>query len=323
MLSLTREITLLGLALLTAVALVGCGGGDAQKGTSVSKGRAARALAGEEEHSINMFAVVKAKGPAQAVLMRVGSTPITVATFNHWEEVLTPKIASYEPKSRSDCSYVMAPREVKLSAEQKAAKPSPAQIKALCLSQHKALVKEKVLEQLISNQWVTGEAEELGLGVSDAEAQKQVAVNVSRLFKSRREYLQYIASSGRTVADTLLAVSLEIASQRIEQLIERKAQAKLSDAAISRYYREHKQGIDAEAKPPGKQSKQASSREVEEIARTKLSEGLVTKEATAFTRAFREKWRARTSCAPGYVISRCREFPRPEVLLSEDPSSVR
>lgn len=323
MLALTREITLLGLALIAALALVGCGGSDAQKSTSVSKGRAARALAGEESHSINMFPVVRAKGPAQAVIMRVGSVPITVATYNHWEEVLTPKIASYEPKSRNDCSSVHAPLEVKLSAKQKAAKLSPAQVKVLCLRQHQELVKENVLEQLISNQWIIGEVSELGLGVSDTEAQKQLEINQSKLFKSKREYLQYIASSGRTVADTLLAVRLEIAGRRIQQLIERKVQAKISDAAIARYYREHKQSFDAEAKRKGKQGKGTSLRGVEELARQRLAEELTTKESTAFARAFREKWRARTSCAPGYVISHCREFPRPEVLLSEDPAAVR
>ena len=304
MLSLTREITLLGLALVTALSLVGCG--DAQKSTSPSKSRTARALAGEESHSINEFAPVRAGGPPQAVIIRVGSVPITAATFNHWDEVLTPKIASYEPKSRSDCSSVLAPREVKLSAKQKAAKLSGAQVKALCLRQHQELVKQNALGQLISNQWTIGEAAELGLSVSDAEAQKKLAVQVSKLFKSRQEYLQYIAGSGRTVTDTLLGTRLEIANQQIQQLVERKAQAKVSDAAITRYYRAHKKRIDAEVK--GKQSKQASLRQVEELARTKLSEELVRKEAAAFTSASNEKWRARTSCAPGYVISSCREF---------------
>lgn len=393
--------------LLAALLLAGCGGG-AQKSVSVSKERAARALAGEEEHSIDMFPAVPAKGPGNAVIARVGSVAITAAAFSHLDEVLTPKIASYEPKSRSDCSYVHAPLEVRLSAKQKAAKLSAAQIKALCLRQHQALVKETTLQQLISNQWVINGAEELGLGVSEAEAKRGLAKNEAKLFKSKREFLQYIHSSGRTLADTLLAVRAQMATQRIHELIERKAQAKLDEAAIARYYQEHKKsfaipgtrdirairtwtrasilkamaevragkdiagvaervsidrpsnkegglmrgvargqeeaGLDQAifaARPhvligplhlrkryyafevvkvtPGREK---PLREVEGLAREKVAEELRAKEYTSFNTAFRKKWRARTSCAAGYVVSRCREFPRPGVLLGEDVFTV-
>lgn len=54
-------------------------------------------------------------------------------------------------------------------------------------------------------------------------------------------------------------------------------------------------------------------KEIEAKVREALSRKLLEEERAAFIAAFRRKWEARTSCAPGYVIFRCREWrgPRP------------
>jgi parvulin-like peptidyl-prolyl isomerase len=246
-LALSKEIALPGLALLaTVLLLIGCGGGSADsKNASAGSSASKSVAAAHAEHPVDMFPALVPRGKdGQATIVRVGSTAITAADFAHWDEVLTPKIASYEPKSREDCSSARAPLEVKLSARQKAAKLSPAQVKALCVSQHQELVKESALGQLISNQWVIGEAAELGLGMSDAEAQQRLAKVRAVQFKSKAEFLHYLAGTGRTPADALLGVRLAAATERIQDLIERKANSKIDDAAIARYYHEHEKSFE-------------------------------------------------------------------------------
>jgi len=407
MLALSREIALPGLVLLAALALIGCGSAGTSHRTSTSDHKSA--IERGAEHSINMFPPVAAQAAEdQTIIAHVGSESITKATFAHWDDVLTPKIASYEPKSRSDCSSVRAPDEVELPA-QRAAKLSSAEIQALCVRQRQGEVKRSALEQLISNLWVIGEAAELGLSVSEAEAQHQLAKEQAKLFKSKAEFLHYIGASGRTVADTLLSVRLSMATERIQELIKGKAEKKLDQAAIARYYHAHEKsfstpetrdirairtwthtaiakamaevrsgksiadvarrvsidqpsnknggliagiakgqqeaGLDQAifaAKPhvltgplhlrkryyafevvkitPGQKK---PFKEIEQEVRKKLSEELLAKEKVAVIRAFREKWLARTSCSPGYVVSRCRQWRGPSVVVSDDPYGVR
>jgi|GEM_PF-3329828 len=409
MLVLRYGITVPGLALLAALALVGCGSGGGSHRVHASAGKEASVASGGAEHPVNMFPVLDAPGTdEQAAVIRVDSTPITKATVVHWYRVLTPKLASYEPKSRADCSNARAPSEVQLPA-QGAAKLSAAEIQALCVRQKQGIVRETVLQQLISNQWVIGEAAELGLGVSEAEARRQLAKEEARQFKSKAEFLHYIGAWGRTPADALLGVRLMMATERILELVKRKAESKLTEAAIARYYRIHEKsfsnletrdirairtwthaaiakamaevrsgkniadvarrvsidqpsnksggliaGIVKGQEEPGLDEaifaakshiltgplhlrqryyafevikvtpeRHVPFKEIEQKVREKLSEELLNQEKARFIRAFRKKWLARSSCSPGYVVSRCREHRGPSVVVSENAYDLR
>jgi hypothetical protein len=315
MLVAARKSALPGVAVLTTVAMFGCGSGGKTSGDrTATAGRGTSAATGGAEHPIDMFPALETQSATdRSTIVRVGSTPITRATFVHWDEVLTPKLASYEPKSRADCSEVRAPIEVKLP-NQGATKLSAAQVKALCVRQHQSLVRESVIQQLISYQWVLGEAAELGLSPDEAEVRQSLAKSVSEQFKSKAEFLRYIGESGRTIADALLEVRREVVTQRIQELIKRKPPAALDRAALARYYRTHVKKISPEGVKP--------LRDVEGVVREKLSEELFNREKASFVRAFRKKWLARTSCSADYVVSRCREWRGPSVLVSEDPYGV-
>ena len=407
MLALTREIALLGLAVLAVLALAGCGDSNTRHATA-SADKSASAKAGLL-HGVDMFAVPQPpSGQEQEAVVRVGSKPITRATVLHWYRALTPKIASYEPKSRVDCSSERAPGEVKIP-EREAKKLSSAQIQALCLRQKRGEVKESALQRLISYEWVLGEAEELGMGVSEAEAQQLLDSDVAKQFKSRSEFLQYVAEIGRTVADERLGVRLKTAGARVQDLIKRKAESKLTQAAIARYYHEHEKSFStpeerdiravrtwthpaiakamAEVRsgksiagvaervsidqPSNKEGglianiargqeengldqaifaarphvltgplhlrkryyafevvkitpeRKTPFKEIEAKVRETLSKELFNRETASFIKAFREKWLARTSCKPGYVISHCREWRGPSVVVSESPYDLK
>ena len=88
-----------------------------------------------------------------------------------------------------------------------------------------------------------GEAAELGLGVSGAQAQQRLDREAAKQFKSRAEFLHYLASSGRTLTDAREDIRLGIATERVLGLVKRKAQGKLDQAAIARYYHEHEKSF--------------------------------------------------------------------------------
>jgi len=305
-----RKIAVLALHLLAASLLLGCGGATRSGGSDATRTSAAT---GGAEHPIDMFPAIEQQSAGdQTAIARVGSVVITKAAFVHWDEALTPKIASYEPKSRADCSYVHAPLEVKLPRHRP--KPSATELKALCIRQHQQLVKENVLQQLISYQWVLGEAAELGLSPSEADVQRALSKSVSQLFKHTAAFLRYLSITGRNISDARLQVRLDLATQRIEKLIGRDAQGEPQPdhAAIVRYYRANRTGS-LQRKP---------LKQVEGSVREKLAEELLNRAKASFIREFRKKWLARTTCAPSYVISRCREWRGPSVIVTDDPYGV-
>jgi hypothetical protein len=295
------------LSLLTALLLLGCSGGS----THGDK-RAEKAARGEASHPIPMFPALGQEGAGdRTVIIRVGPATITRADFARLDKVLTPRLASYEPKSRADCSSFYAPREVKLPKG--GSRLSPAKVKALCVAQHQKLVKEQTLRELISYQWVTGEARELGLDPSQAEVRQALAKTVAQQFKHKREFQRHLEDTGETMPELLSAVRRELDNQRIHELIERKSEGrpKPGHAAIVRYYRAHKSSLQ------GKPLKQ-----VESTVRERVSEELLNHVQAAFVRQFREKWIARTSCSPGYVISHCREWKGQSLVVGGDPYAV-
>jgi parvulin-like peptidyl-prolyl isomerase len=412
--TLTREILVLGLASLSAFLLLGCGGAAKPRSASKSAERiSAQQKAQGEEHPIDMIPPPVRSADEAKTVARVGAVAISGATYAHWAKVLTPKIASYEPRSRFECSSKKARAGVVAAMHRETLPPalsklSPAKLQALCVRLKQASVRESVLQQLISYQWVIGEAGELGAGVGEAEVRHSLARELSDKQTAAELKRTYIAT-GQTLGDARLALRLQIATQNIFSVIKRKVSERFTPAAVERYYREHlkelsipetreirgvrtwtraaiakaiaevragkdiagvakrvsidkpsgenggliqgivkgqqEKGLDEAifaAKPhtltgplhlrgrywafevvkvvPGRTKTLA---EVKAAVRQKLSEELLAQERARFIRAFRKKWLARTSCAPGYLVSRCKEWRGRSVLVSEDPYEVK
>ncbi len=149
------------------------------------------------------------------VVARVGGNPITRAAFDHWLSIR----AATNGQTVSD-------RTVSGGAP-----------------------KQGVLGFLIFSRWLIGEAAELGVRVSDREAQKQL-----ELFKyDQLEGLRYerlpkaaglqksLAGSGETRSDQLWLMKLNMLAARVEQAHLAEAQRQISGAQIARYYDENGQ----------------------------------------------------------------------------------
>ena len=100
---------------------------------------------------------------------------------------------------------------------------------------------------LISSQWVLGEADSLGVHVSDKEVRKRFAQIREQQFPKPEEFEKFLANSGQTVSDLLLRVKLNLLSSKIQQKIV-KQKANVTQAQVSKYYNEHKQRFEVPEK---------------------------------------------------------------------------
>jgi foldase protein PrsA len=181
--------------------------------------------------------------PGDAVVSVNGSS-ITKETFNHWMDVAAASGAS----STSSTSKPLPPEppdyKACIATEKAATKPakgqkapSEAQLKSECEAEYKSL-KQEVLSFLISAKWVIGEAQSLGINVTDAEVKKTLEKEKSEEFPKQAEFEKFLKTSGETVSDLLLRVKLNLLSTKIQQKIV-KDRAKVTHAQIVKYYNEN------------------------------------------------------------------------------------
>jgi foldase protein PrsA len=181
--------------------------------------------------------------PSDAVV-QVGGTPVTRTAFNHWMGVaagsssagLSTKAVVPDPPNYTNCIAHLKAAEPKPTKGQPA--QTEAQLKTQCEQQYKSLQQE-VLGFLISSQWVIGEAESLGVHVSDAEVKKEFEKIKKTQFPKAAEFEKFLQSSGQSVSDLLLRVKLNMLSQKIQKKVVAD-KGKVTDAQVSKYYNENK-----------------------------------------------------------------------------------
>jgi foldase protein PrsA len=181
--------------------------------------------------------------PSNAVVSVDGKS-ITKTTFNHWLAVAAAssgvstgnhELVIPDPPSYKACIARLRAGAPKLP---KGEPPlTEKQLKGQCEEQYKSLSQE-VLGFLISSNWVIGEAESLGVKVSDAEVKKQFEKIKSQQFPKPAEFEKFLKSSGQTVSDLLLRVKLNLLSSKIQQKIV-KEKSKVTQAQIAKYYAEN------------------------------------------------------------------------------------
>jgi foldase protein PrsA len=187
--------------------------------------------------------------PSDAVV-QVNGQPITKETFNHWLSVAASSSAAApagqkvakppipDPPAYTACIAHLQTIEPKPAKGQKA--KTPAQLKALCEQQYKALT-QQVLGFLISSEWVLGQAKEMGITVSNQEVAKRLNTLKKQQFPKEAEFQKFLATTGQSVSDLLLRVKLSMVSQKVQEKITKQGGKKVSEAEVAKYYNEHKQ----------------------------------------------------------------------------------
>ncbi len=182
-------------------------------------------------------------GLSSDAVVEVDGTPLTKTAFNHWMSVAAGATATGATKA----TVPVPPAYTACIANLKATAPKPAkgqpaqteaQLKSQCEQQYKSLQQE-VLGFLISSQWVLGEADSLGVKVTDAEVKKEFEKIKKTQFPKAAEFEKFLATSGQSVSDLLLRVKLNMLSQKIQKKIVAD-KGKVTQAQVTKYYNENK-----------------------------------------------------------------------------------
>jgi foldase protein PrsA len=179
---------------------------------------------------------------------KVDDAVIKKATFDHWMQIAA--ISSQGPQQGSTAKpqipdppdYTACIANKKKTAPKPAKgqpQPSDADFKNQCKQEYEGL-RDQVMQLLIQNEWVTGEAEEQNIKVSDAEVRKAFEQQKKQSFPKEKDYQDFLRSSGFTEQDVLFRVRLEQLSNKLREKIV-KGKDKVSDAQIKSYYEKNKQ----------------------------------------------------------------------------------
>lgn len=188
--------------------------------------------------------------PGNAVA-KVDDELITKKSFDHWMQVAaisaqgaTGATAGAQPKAQ----IPDAPEYTQCVANKKKTSPKPAKgqpqpkdsdFKAQCKQEYEGL-RDQVMQLLIQNEWVTGEAAEQDVKVSDAEVKKQFDQQKKQSFPKEKDYQEFLKTSGFTEEDVLFRVRLEQLSNKLRDKVT-KGKDKVTDAQVKAYYEKNKQ----------------------------------------------------------------------------------
>ncbi len=186
--------------------------------------------------------------PGDAVV-KVGDSTIKKATFEHWLNV-----AAISSQGQADPNAAAAKVKVPVPpdftaciADKKKTAPKPAkgqpeqtdaQFKTQCKTEYEGL-RDQVLQFLISSEWISGEAADQKVKVTDKEVQKQFDTTKKQSFPKEADFQKFLKSSGMTLNDLLFRVKLDTLSNKLRTKIT-KGKDKVSPAQIQAYYNKNK-----------------------------------------------------------------------------------
>ncbi len=176
-------------------------------------------------------------------VVAVDGKGVTKTAFNHWMSVAgassatTPGSKPVIPDPPKYTACIAHEKSVAPKPAKGQAAPTEATLKSQCEQQYKSLQQE-VLGFLVSSEWVLGEANSLGVKISDAEVKKQFEKIKSQQFPKAAEFEKFLATSGQSVSDLLLRVKLNLLSSKIQQKIA-KGKGTVTKAEIAKYYKEN------------------------------------------------------------------------------------
>ncbi len=178
--------------------------------------------------------------PGNAVA-EVDGEAIEKSSFDHWMTVAS------KSSGQPNATVPDAPEFTKCVANKRKTAPEPAegqpkqtegQLKQQCRQEYNAL-RDQVMQLLISFQWIQGEAEEMGVKVSDAEVRKEFDRQKKASFPKEADYKKFLKDSGQSEEDILLRVKLDTLSTKIREKIT-KGKDKVTQAQIKTYYDKNK-----------------------------------------------------------------------------------
>jgi foldase protein PrsA len=179
--------------------------------------------------------------PGNAVA-EVDGTAIQKEDFEHWMAVAA------KSSGQPNASVPDAPEYTRCVENKRKTTPKPAkgqpkttdeQLKEQCKQEYEQL-RDQVLQLLTSFQWIEGEAEEMGIKVSDAEIKKSFDQQKKQSFPKEADYQKFLKDYGQTEDDVMQRVKLDLLSNKIRDKVI-KGKDKVTDAQIEDFYNKNKE----------------------------------------------------------------------------------
>jgi parvulin-like peptidyl-prolyl isomerase len=187
--------------------------------------------------------------PGNAVA-RIGDDPITRTTFDHWLQIaaISQQGAPQQQGKRPTVKIPQPPDFTACVAGKRASAPKPAKgkpgpttadFRKQCQSEYEGL-RDQVLNFLISAQWISGEATDQDLTVTDKQVRARFDTLKKQSFRKEQDFQNFLISSGMTTDDLLFRVRNNLLSDKLREKVT-KGKDKVSDAEIRSYYNKNKQ----------------------------------------------------------------------------------
>jgi len=192
---------------------------------------------------LGVSATVAACGgvPGNAAATVDGDT-IDKADFNHWLSVAAKtsgQPGAVVPDPQNDYKgCVAAKRKATPSPAKGQPKVSDAQLKTQCATEYKTL-RDQVLQLLIGFKWIQGQADSMGIKVTDADVKKAFDQQKKQSFPKEADYRKFLKTSGYSQDDILLRVRNDLLSSKIRDKVV-KGKDHVTDAQVAGFYNKNK-----------------------------------------------------------------------------------
>src|SRR5919198_522584 len=178
--------------------------------------------------------------PGDAVATVDGNS-IDKTQFTHWMNVAARTSGQPNAKAPDPPDYAACVADKRKTAPKPGKgqpKTTDAQLKTQCKQQYEGL-RNQVLQLLVTFQWIQGEADDLGVKVTDAEVKKSFDQQKKQSFPKDADYQKFLKTSGQTNEDILQRVKSDLLSNKIRDKVT-KGKDKVTDAQITDYYNKNK-----------------------------------------------------------------------------------
>ena len=186
-------------------------------------------------------------------------------------------------------------------------------------------VRMAAMGDILDSVWIQGEADEMGIAVTQKEIDTELENIKRQNFRTEAEFRRFLRESGFTEEDVDERVKLQLLSTQIQQRIT-EGVPEPSESQVENYYEAAKstqfttpavRGTPAVRATRGRRGRPAVRGRPEQVQPLSEVRAQIVSQLTqqaqqdvfaAFIANYGSKWQSRTFCADAYVMERCANF---------------
>lgn len=178
---------------------------------------------------------------------RVGDNTIEKSTFDRWMKIALVSTQGPQAGGSAKVQIPQPPEFTACIANKKKTAPKPAKgqkapttaaLKTQCKQEYEGL-RDQVMQFLINYEWVSGEAGDQNIEVTDKAVDAEIAKTRKQSFPKEADFQRFLKQSGLTLEDIKFQVKLNQLQTKIREKIGKDAK-KVTDAEVSAYYAKNK-----------------------------------------------------------------------------------